>query len=442
MLVAMKKHAIPEGIASAQMSGQVLPCLLDIGEAMIVAGGDVNMVERLLRHVGYAYGAAKMNVLVITASVIITMTMPDGLEHTQTRRIESAVETDFAKLEKLSRLCRTCIKAPLLPNVLKDRFEAIKAEAAPRAALYLGGVLSAASFAVFFGGSLVDGAVSAVFALLVCFLLDRLRPLTPNTIVFNFIASLASGLGIGVATHLVPGMAPSMVTIGVIMLLIPGVAMTNAIRDMIAGDTISGVMRLVESLLWATSLALGFMVAMWLFGIGEPGVNSNGTPLVQIATALPASLGFALFFNVRKSLLAVATLGGVLTEGLYLALYISNTWEGVFIPTLIAAGFAAVYAEALSHRLNVPTSVLFIIAVIPLIPGRGLYYTMQSAVLQSWTACGEFALLTAQFASGIAIGIVIVWAIVQTWQNIQGYRQRKSAPEDAPSEALQSDELA
>ena len=43
---------------------------------------------------------------------------------------------------------------------------------------------------------------------------------------------------------------------------------------------------------------------------------------------------------------------------------------------------------------------------------------------------------------GIAIGIVIVWAIVQTWQNIQGDRQRKSAPEDAPSEALQSDELA
>ena len=54
MLIAMKKHAIPEGIAPAQISGQVLPCLLDIGEAMIVAGGDVNMVERLLRHVGYA----------------------------------------------------------------------------------------------------------------------------------------------------------------------------------------------------------------------------------------------------------------------------------------------------------------------------------------------------------------------------------------------------
>lgn len=55
-----------------------------------------------------------------------------------------------------------------------------------------------------------------------------------------------------------------MVMIGDIMLLIPGVAMTNATRDMLSGDTISGVMRFVESLLWATSLAFGFMVALWL----------------------------------------------------------------------------------------------------------------------------------------------------------------------------------
>ncbi len=55
-----------------------------------------------------------------------------------------------------------------------------------------------------------------------------------------------------------------MVMIGDIMLLIPGVAMTNATRDMLSGDTISGVMRFVESLLWAVALALGFMAAIWI----------------------------------------------------------------------------------------------------------------------------------------------------------------------------------
>lgn len=42
--------------------------------------------------------------------------------------------------------------------------------------------------------------------------------------------------------------------IGDIMLLIPGILMTNSIRDILIGDTISGVMRLVESLLWAEHL--------------------------------------------------------------------------------------------------------------------------------------------------------------------------------------------
>ena len=54
--------------------------------------------------------------------------------------------------------------------------------------------------------------------------------------------------------------------IGDIMLLIPGILMTNSIRDILIGDTISGVMRLVESLLWAGALACGFMCAILFVG--------------------------------------------------------------------------------------------------------------------------------------------------------------------------------
>lgn len=421
------------------VSSQVLPCLLDIGEAMILAGADVNRVESLIRQVGYAYGASKMNVLVITASIVVTMTMPDGREHTQTRRVEASVETDFAKLEKLTRLCTHCIEAPLAPKILREKFLHIKERPFPASSLYLGGVLSAASFAVFFGGSLLDGAVSALFALLICLLLRRLRPLTPNTIVFNFMASLISGLGICLVATFVPSLSPGMVIVGDIMLLIPGMAMTNATRDMISGDTISGALRFLESLLWASALALGYMLAMVLFGYSQQGFMSNGTPLVQMLTAVPASFGFALFFNVRKQLWGLATLGGVLTQGVYLLAASTGLFDSVFVPTLIAAGFAAVYSEALSQKMHVPTSIFFIISAIPLIPGRGLYYTMQSVVQQNWERASEFGLLTLQFALGIAIAIVVVWAIVQTWQNIQAHRAKKSAPEEKLLEAPESD---
>ena len=107
-------------------------------------------------------------------------------------------------------------------------------------------------------------ASSAVIALFVCAALKYFRPITPNTIVFNFATSLVTGLIICLVARLVPHMSIDMAIIGVIMLLIPGVAITNATRDMLSGDTISGVMRFIESLLWATSLALGFMAALWI----------------------------------------------------------------------------------------------------------------------------------------------------------------------------------
>ena len=54
--------------------------------------------------------------------------------------------------------------------------------------------------------------------------------------------------------------------IGDIMLLIPGLMSTNAIRDVLIGDTLSGIIRLIAALLLAAALALGFMGAIILFG--------------------------------------------------------------------------------------------------------------------------------------------------------------------------------
>ena len=63
---------------------------------------------------------------------------------------------------------------------------------------------------------------------------------------------------------MIPQLHLDKILIGDIMLLIPGLAMTNSIRNMLAGNTISGVVRLTESLIWAGALAGGFMIAMLL----------------------------------------------------------------------------------------------------------------------------------------------------------------------------------
>ena len=55
---------------------------------------------------------------------------------------------------------------------------------------------------------------------------------------------------------------------GNIMLLVPGVAFVNALRDMIGGDMMSGILRVCESILLAVFLAAGsFMALMFLGGV-------------------------------------------------------------------------------------------------------------------------------------------------------------------------------
>jgi uncharacterized membrane protein YjjP (DUF1212 family) len=48
------------------------------------------------------------------------------------------------------------------------------------------------------------------------------------------------------------------------MLLVPGVALTTSMREVMAGDMISGITRMTESLLTATAIALGVGAALAL----------------------------------------------------------------------------------------------------------------------------------------------------------------------------------
>ena len=250
--------------ASAPFALEALPAMLDIGEAMLLSGADVHSIEEELMRLGHAYGARKMNVMVITATIIATMTLPGGYEHTLTRRITGDVGIDFHKMERLFDLCAKVRAEQPGPDEVRRDLHAICARPIPAWALFAGGMLSAGAVALFFGGTLLDAAVSAAFAILLCCSIRWARPWTPDTIIFNFVNSFICGLGIMAVAGIWTDISPDLVMIGDIMLLIPGVAMTNATRDMLSGDTISGVMRFVESLLWAVALALGFMAAIWI----------------------------------------------------------------------------------------------------------------------------------------------------------------------------------
>lgn len=249
-----------------RQAGELLHLMLDMGEMLLCSGAEVNRVEDTLTRLGAAYGARRTDVFAITSSIVVTITFSEDMELTNTRRILTSGSTDFSRLEKLNALSRRCCAQPVTIAEFRSRLDAIK-NSSPGCALYgAGAVLASGSFAVFFGGTVYDGIAAASFALIIVLLQRCLAKLCPNNVIFNLICSFVVGAGICVAAKIMPWLNADKIMIGDIMLLIPGIAMTNSVRDMLVGDTIYGIMRLIESLIWAGALACGFMAAIWLIG--------------------------------------------------------------------------------------------------------------------------------------------------------------------------------
>lgn len=136
--------------------------------------------------------------------------------------------------------------------------------------------------------------------------------------------------------------------------------------------------------------------------------------VVQLITSFAGALGFALFFNMNPRYIPAASVGGLLTWALYWLL--NQVMGQIFVPCIVASTFAAAFAEMMARACRVPATAFFIIAVIPLVPGRGLFYTMSGVVSGDWASAAANGGATFLFAAGIACGICIVTACVQTWK--------------------------
>lgn len=245
----------------------ILDQLLNIGELLLQNGAEISRVEETISRMGLAYGASEMHVFVITYSMVVTMRLADGTCLTQTRRIRQPAGTDYFRLEACNALSRRCCRAPLPLEELQREVERIREQPRSRLQIYGGSMLAVGSFTLFFGGGAADMLVSMVFAAVTCLLQEYLMPVCMNRVIFNLICALLIGLGTCGCVLLWPALQLDKIMIGYIMLLIPGLAMTNSIRDILVGNTISGALLLTESLLWAGALASGFMLAIWITGV-------------------------------------------------------------------------------------------------------------------------------------------------------------------------------
>lgn len=232
------------------------------------SGAEISRVEDSINRMCTAYGVRRVNVFTITANMVVSLEIDDETVITQTRRLRQSA-TDMTRLDELNDLSRyICARKPPVEEIQR-RYQAIQnLPHLSRTMTYVGGVLTAAGFTVFFGGDFLDTVVAVLLSLLVetMMLLPIRRQINPLFYLFG--TAFCTGLGALLLYSLGLGHHLDAILIGCIMLTIPGLAITNAVRDLLSGDTFSGLSRLCESLLQAGGIACGFALAIYLLGRG------------------------------------------------------------------------------------------------------------------------------------------------------------------------------
>ncbi len=240
--------------------------LLDIGESMLYSGAEINRVEETFLKLGTFYNVKEINAFVIPALITLTIRTNDGFELTQSRRILSKkMTTNLYRLEKLNNITHKCRNEAICLNELKAMINESNKPVSVWAFIF-GSALAAASFSLFFGGSIYDGLMAGLLAFVICFFQRAVSSLVSNRIILSFLCALFIGTLVGFLGKNFSFFNTDKILIGDIMLLIPGVAVTISARDIILGDTISGTLRLVDSMFLTGGLALGFCLSFGLFG--------------------------------------------------------------------------------------------------------------------------------------------------------------------------------
>lgn len=240
--------------------------VMDIGEQMLISGAEVHRVEDSINRMCLALGAVRVDVFIITSSIVVTVHTADGQTHTQTRRVVS-VGTNYEKLHLLNELSREICEKGITKKEIEQKFNAaVNCKKFPLWFEFVCYAVIAGAFTLFFGGSIIEALVSlsvGVAVRLGIFFCDKL---ISNKIFGKFFSAVVATFLAFLAVKLGWIADVDKVIIGNIMTLIPGIGLTNALRDLFTGDSIAGLLRSIEAVLTALAIAAGYFLVAVLGG--------------------------------------------------------------------------------------------------------------------------------------------------------------------------------
>ena len=398
----------------------------ELGYELAMCGAETFRVEDSIHRVLATYGI-ESEAFAITNCLTVSIEAQNGKPLTRMKRI-GYHGNNMEGVERFNALSRRiCAEKPdpeIAMEWLRETKNACRVYSLPM--VLVGDVLGSFGFAMFFGGTVIDGLWAGLLGIIIGLVSKFMDDLKANP----FFSTIASSFFMALAAYIVAGFGLTdnidTAIIGALMILVPGLLFTNSMRDIIYGDTNSGINRLVQVVLIAVAIASGTAAAWqatsFLWG-QTGGAIVTHSHVVQCLVSFIGCIGFAIYFNVHSMGVLLTSLGGLLTWAGYLVAM--ELGCGVVGANFWAAVVAAVYSEIMARVRKYPALSYLVVSIFPLLPGAGIYYTMtyilQSNTEMAWAKGME----TAAIAGVMAVGILLVSTAVRAFYTLKAHYTHK-----------------
>ena len=244
--------------------GKLLNLAAEMGHKLMLSGAEIYRTEDSVRRLLTAYGLVGGDVFAIPSCLIVSLNREDGEPITRVRYV-SPHGTDLELLEEYNALCRgLCREKPDYEQAM-EQLKAVekRARSFPMPVRMVGYFMIAAFFCMFFEGGLADGLLSGLCGVVGGICAAAMSATGSNNFFRTIVVSAVSALP-ALILGATWNMKQEAIIAGAYMSLLPGLAFTTALRDIMAGDVLSGLTKAAEGILTAVAIVLGAGAAMGL----------------------------------------------------------------------------------------------------------------------------------------------------------------------------------
>ncbi|MCQ2109983.1 MAG: threonine/serine exporter family protein [Bacteroidaceae bacterium] len=382
------------------------------GRILLESGAEIHRVQETMERIALHYGFPMTHHFVLSNGIFASGR--NGYSNIDFIPFKGAQLDKVAVINQLSREIEH--DSLTLADARRQIEEINLMPAKPLWEQLLYAALGCAGFCGIFGGSILDCVASAVIAVIAwAFTLyiagkNISKPLT------NILGSALCTTLCILFMNLGFGQNFGNMIVGTIILLIPGVAFTNGIRDLAGQDYLAGSARLLDAIMTFLCIAIGVSVTLMADSYIEGGViqltGQTYDPFIlkmpcQLICAFVGTFAFAAIYGIERREYAASGIVGTLG---WLGFYISyfrfecSSAEATFVATLTIAAASRLFAVWRKR----PSTIYIISGMLPLVPGAGIYWTTYYLMCQQFSDGLMAGFNSIKVCIAITLGIIIV----------------------------------